>query len=217
MNDNNDKVNREIEKIFSQASMNKLYENVEETSQFIKQYSGIIIASGFSMLIFLLTFIQQRTLILDIGISFLALSTILQFERYGQLSRLSTEIDEKNLILTLKRMRILTFLQIYGYMSFFLGLLFLFSHFQLFYISFSLILYLNVKFLRGIILNNRSTKKMKNNEFKSEVLSLSLSDLQMGKKFIRHFTIVLVFMIIREIVVIICSILVILNFFLLLL
>ena len=86
MNDTNDKVNRKIEKIFSQASMNKLYANIDETSQFIKQYSGIIIASGFSMLIFLLTFIQQRTLLLDIGISFLVLSTILQFERYGQLS-----------------------------------------------------------------------------------------------------------------------------------
>ncbi len=35
MNDNNDKVNREIEKIFSQAFMNKFYDNVDETSQFI--------------------------------------------------------------------------------------------------------------------------------------------------------------------------------------
>ncbi len=125
--------------------------------------------------------------------------------------------DEKDLILSLKRMRVLTFLQIYGYMSFLIGLLFLFSHFQLFYVSFSLILYLNVKFLRGIILNNRSTKKMKTSEFKSEFLSLSFSELQMGKKFIRHFTIILFFIIIREIVTIICSILVILNFFLLLL
>ena len=113
----------------------------------------------------------------------------------------------------LKRMRVLTFLQIYGYMSFFIGLLFLFSHFQLFYISFSLILFLNIKFLWGIILNNRSTKKMKTSEFKSEDLSLSLSELQMGKKVIRHFTIILFFIIIREIVAIICSILVILNFF----
>lgn len=165
------------------------------------------------MIIFLLTFIQQRTLLLDIGISFLVLSTILQFERYGQLSRLYSEIDEKDLILSLKRMKVLTFLQIYGYMSFFIGSLFLFSHFQLFYISFSLILYLNVKFLRGITLNNRSTKKIKTSEFKSEVLSLSLSELQMGKKYIRHFTIILFFIIIREIVAIICSILILLNFF----
>ena len=140
-----------------------------------------------------------------------------KLERYGQLSQQSSEIDEKDLILRLKRMRVLTFLQIYGYMSFFIGLLFLFSHFQLFYISFSLILYLNVKFLRGIILNNRNIKKMKTSEFKSEDLSLSLSELQMGKKFIKHFAIILFFIIIREIVAIICSILVILNFFLLLL
>ena len=55
---------------------------IREQQQDYKQNFGLIIASSFSMIILLLTFVKERTFILDLGISSLFVSVIVECHLY---------------------------------------------------------------------------------------------------------------------------------------
>lgn len=203
--------NEELENKLIELLIENFKENIKDSEEFIRQNSGIIIAAAFSMIILLLSFIPQRTLLLDIGIVFLVISVVFQFELFHQTPEFSSDLDKSNPLEAFKKMKSQTFLQIFGTTSFFIGLIFLLSHFQIFYISFGLIIYLNTKCTWRIFSKNKFKNKLKNDKFKMESLSISINEIQIGKKVLKHFKIIIFFEIILEITIIISSFLVILN------
>ncbi len=56
--------------------------HAEKATQYIRETCGLIIASSFSMIIFMLSFIEQRTNILNFGIIALTISIISLFELF---------------------------------------------------------------------------------------------------------------------------------------
>ena len=72
----------EIEKKLNNLIIKNFNENLKQTGEFIRHNSGIIIAAAFSMIILLLSFVTQRSILLDTGIIFLISSIIFQYELF---------------------------------------------------------------------------------------------------------------------------------------
>lgn len=162
----------------------------KDKDKFLRQNSGIIIASAFSMIIFLLSLIRERTLILDFGIALLLFSIIIQYsvfrykvrETYVYLEswNLKDFIEEMY-----KIMRKEISLDDYGVNFFFLGIMFLFSYFKLMILSFFILIYLCgmiVKSLYFYITSINNIKKTPDIVMGIDVTQSSISE---AKKLIR--------------------------------
>lgn len=201
----------EIEKKFNNLIIKNFNENLEEAGKFIRHNSGIIIAAAFSMIILLLSFITQRSILLDTGIIFLISSIIFQYELFHLTPKLTNIPNEIHSSIPFKISKNQAILQIFGTCLFFLGLIFLFSHFQMYFISFGLIVYLNIK----RILQLKSTRdfiiKLKNDKFEKDKFSIALIDLQISKEVIEYFKTIRKYEILIEIIIIVCSAVIIMD------
>lgn len=215
MNEKSILANKDIKAEITIIIIKNFKRDIKVSTEFIKHNSGIIIAAALSMIIFLLSLIPQRTLLLDIGIIFIVISIIFQYELFNQASKVSSRLIEKNPLLAFKRMKNQNFWQIFGPTSFFLGLLFIFSHFRLFYISFGLLFYLNFKCLWKIKSFTVLIRRIKTERIEHRNRWIRLITIDIGRKILNHFKIILLFEVILEVIIIVCSVLVIISWILL--
>ena len=142
-------------------------ENIER-----RQHCGLIIASAFTMMILLLSFIKDRTIILDIGIFVLFLSILLQYELYRNIQPITETNGDINLYYQKygKILRKYTFYDQFGYFAFFTGIAFLFVFFHLILFAYLLLAYLHYKWINLIIEQIKKLKSFKKKPSKYEVI-----------------------------------------------
>ncbi len=150
----------------NQEKIDSYLNNFEVRLNEEKKYSGLIIASSFSMMILLLTFISNRDFILDLGIGAIILSIFFQYYifRKAPLNIKSfKEIDEA-LQFSFREMKIREICHLLGEYFFLISIALILSFFKLFIYSFFLILVIILKELKNIINDSKYFKL--NREFK---------------------------------------------------
>lgn len=145
-----------FEKLGNNYRINEFKKIIKETNLELRQFSGLIIASSFSMMILLLTFIKERNLLLEIGISSLLLSIILQYSFYERSNKDLTinpqgklsDYFEEYVKQSIKNGYYLSF----GEFTFFTGMMFILFFFNLPILSIliiSYLIYINIKRLKA--------------------------------------------------------------------
>lgn len=138
---------------------------IKKISEENQLFSGIIIAASFSIIVFLLSLIVERTLTLDIGLFFLLFSIIFQYETIKFTFTVRFMIDqgkflirniedekrfEKRMEIFLRKTKVLRVIVYLGQSTFFIGLMYLFSYFELIFLIALTMVYIIFDALRGI-------------------------------------------------------------------
>ena len=135
---------------------------------------GIIIATSFSMIVFLLSFIKVITFPLYSAIIFLFISIILLFELIYYLARARIKLEEEGFTIedyvTFNKVDFT--LHSFGHILFYIGLLFLISHFQLLIIGIPFMVFINVRSILPIKMSIESYNKLKVKEDQGDNLKL---------------------------------------------
>ena len=123
----------------------------EKSTQYIRETSGLIIASSFSMIIFMLSFIEQRTNILNFGIIALTISIISLLELFmkgkAQIPDIKKESDLNDNIYPFmswfyRKSLIKNILNYYGVTFFLTGLILIFISFNLVLLAYGIFGYI---------------------------------------------------------------------------
>ncbi len=135
--------------------------------------SGFILATSFSMIVFLLSLIGVRDIYLDLGITFLFFTVIILFDLYISSMKYENQISSRK-IPRIKILKISKWIDVKGYLSlifFYLGLLFLIYYFNLIMVFIPFTIYLWIKGIGDIKTNLRaySDIKEKYNSFKKDL------------------------------------------------
>jgi len=167
----NDNVDRKREAIV------KIIENY-------KSFIGMLLAAAFSMLIFLLSLIELRTILLDVGLLFLLLSIFIFFEIYIQFTDAIGVIiggaaktsedeqkspennekdseDEKRALSKEKHFKVGVHLYYLGYYFFITAILYLVSHFKMVFLFLVCAAFLIFLLIKWIISFGRYLKRVK--------------------------------------------------------
>jgi hypothetical protein len=123
-----------------------IYKNYTKFGKRYKENSGIIIASGFSMTVLLLSFIEKRTIALEIGIFCLVVSLLFLFHLFlissDLLASIYSKDDIQKFFAEFNKIQIINdFLFFSGFFFFFVGLFFIFIFFGIFPIAFVALLF----------------------------------------------------------------------------
>ena len=138
-----------------------------------RETSSIFLATSFSMVIFLLSFTQEKNLVFDIGIFFLFICIFSQLELYLSMSRVEvfTETSEDLSLFRNNNIKLDLFSNIGIYM-FFLGLIYLVSYFGLDFLLIIIIIYVCARILINNIIDVRTLFTLKDKEFTEEIHNL---------------------------------------------
>jgi len=129
---------------------------------YLRHYTGIIIVTSFSIIIFLLSLITERTLSLDIGILFLVLSILINLE----VSRIPFKLRYYIIANPKKGQKIILLMDLFGKMGnnfFIFGLAYLMGHFGLWIIIIVIIMYVNLGYISSIYFLMKRISEMKLN------------------------------------------------------
>ncbi|KKN22817.1 hypothetical protein LCGC14_0911270 [marine sediment metagenome] len=153
-------------------------EKIEKTVRDIdlrefRTISGFILATSFSMIVFLLSLIGVRDIYLDLGITFLFFTVIILFDLYISSMKYENQISSRK-IPRIKILKISKWIDVKGYLSlifFYLGLLFLIYYFNLIMVFIPFTIYLWIKGIGDVKTNLRvySDIKEKYNSFKKDL------------------------------------------------
>jgi hypothetical protein len=168
----------------------KDFKDKEKTQiQISRENSGIIISSAFAMIILLLSLIEKRSLALDIGIFFLTFSIIMFFELIMYLSKWMMRHEY---IRTIKKwdksFKYQTTMIRFGLFFFYIGLLFVFTHFKLIIVIFPYCIFLSIKcYTRNaeIIRDRKEVETIKRNAMSKEELDKNLQIIERMDRMIR--------------------------------
>jgi len=139
-------------------------EDIDEELSRIKlnrEACGFIIASSFSMIVLLLSLVQISTIYFYISISFFTISVMCMFELFLHFTGLGNQIK----IITYQDLHNTEYSEIYlsetGIACFYLGLIFLFTHYRIYFLTFSLISFIALRYIVNYIGEIQSFKKTK--------------------------------------------------------
>jgi len=148
-----------IKDISSPQLKNQLLSSAEDA---LKHHTEIFIVSAFSIIVFLLSLITERTLFLEIGILFLVLSILMNL----QLSETPFIIRYYSIADSKKVTKLILLMNLSGKMGnnfFIFGLAYLLGHFNLWLIIIILIAYINLGYVISILFLIRRISEMKSN------------------------------------------------------
>lgn len=128
----------------------------------LKHHTEIFIVSAFSIIVFLLSLIIERTLFLEIGILFLVLSILMNL----QLSGIPLIIKYYSIADPKKVSKLILLMNLIGKMGnifFIFGLAYLLGHFNLWIIIIILIVYTNLEYAISFLFLIKRISEMKSN------------------------------------------------------
>ena len=128
----------------------------------IKNYTGIFIASSFTIIIFLLSLIPERTIFLDIGILFYVLSILINLQVTG----IPFMLKYYSIVNPKRAVKIILLLDLFvkiGNNFFIFGLTYTMAHFNLWILTIIMIIYVNLDYVISIYFLLRRILEMKSN------------------------------------------------------